>query len=78
MLFDWPVNYSTISPSGSLCAVVGDNAVGLLVDMTSGKQVAQLAGHYDYSFAATWHPNGNLLATGNQVLLLILPCILPC
>jgi hypothetical protein len=30
-------------------------------------QVAQLKGHLDYSFAAAWHPDGNVVATGNQV-----------
>ena len=25
-----------------------------------------LSKHKDYSFAVSWHPNGNLLATGNQ------------
>lgn len=32
-------------------------------------QVAQLKGHEDYSFAAAWHPDGNVVATGNQVWL---------
>lgn len=26
----------------------------------------QLGGHRDFSFAAAWHPQGHLLATGNQ------------
>ena len=30
-------------------------------------QVARLEGHFDYSFACAWHPDGNLVATGNQV-----------
>jgi len=29
-------------------------------------QVMKLAGHRDFSFAAAWHPGGQLLATGNQ------------
>lgn len=32
----------------------------------SGSNVASLAAHRDFSFAAAWHPGGNLLATGNQ------------
>ncbi len=68
LTFDWPVNFSTLSPDGNLCAVVGDDPVGVLMDMRTDKQVAQLKGHYDFSFAAAWHPGGNLLATGNQVL----------
>lgn len=27
----------------------------------------QLKGHLDYSFAAAWHPDGHVVATGNQV-----------
>ena len=38
-----------------------------LTDLKSGKPVQKLKGHLDYSFAAAWHPEGNLLATGNQV-----------
>lgn len=29
-------------------------------------QMMQLGGHRDFSFAAAWHPDGHLLATGNQ------------
>lgn len=29
-------------------------------------QVMKLSGHRDFSFAAAWHPGGQLLATGNQ------------
>lgn len=28
---------------------------------------ATLKGHFDYSFAVAWHPDGNCFATGNQV-----------
>lgn len=28
--------------------------------------VSNLKGHLDYSFASAWHPNGQVLATGNQ------------
>ncbi|KAJ9530591.1 hypothetical protein QJQ45_014784, partial [Haematococcus lacustris] len=30
------------------------------------RTVAHLPAHADFSFAAAWHPHGNLLATGNQ------------
>jgi len=30
------------------------------------EQVARLAAHKDYSFAAAWHPDGNMLATGGE------------
>ena len=32
-------------------------------------QVMQLQGHLDYSFASAWHPDGLVVATGNQVLM---------
>ena len=41
---------------------------GLLLDSSSGTKIARLTGHYDYSFAAAWHPDGNIVATGNQDL----------
>ena len=47
--------------------MVGDDPVARLTDLKSGKPVAALEGHLDYSFAAAWHPDGHLLATGNQV-----------
>ena len=40
----------------------------MLLDSTSGGKIATLRGHYDYSFAAAWHPDGNIIATGNQDL----------
>jgi WD40 repeat protein len=35
--------------------------------------VATLKGHFDYSFAVAWHPDGNCFATGNQVGSAVLP-----
>nr|GEY24027.1 hypothetical protein [Tanacetum cinerariifolium] len=45
---------------------VGDHLDGLLVDSASGKTVATVEGHLDYSFASAWHPDGKIFATGNQ------------
>lgn len=64
--YPWAVNYSTLRPQSHLVAVVGDDPVTYLSDLHNGITVAQLHGHKDFSFAAAWHPNGNLLATGNQ------------
>ncbi|KAD5507631.1 hypothetical protein E3N88_15334 [Mikania micrantha] len=64
--FPWPVNHTSISPDGRLLIVVGDNPEGMLVDSRSGKTVASLHGHLDFSFASAWHPNGQTFATGNQ------------
>ncbi len=58
-------------------AVVGDDPDAQLTDLKSGKPVAALKGHLDYSFAAAWHPDGNLLATGNQVPALCVTLNLP-
>lgn len=68
--YDWAVNFAAACPKDdSLVAVVGDDPVAHLTDLKSGKGVQTLKGHLDYSFAAAWHPDGNLLATGNQVRL---------
>ncbi|KAF5796325.1 putative transcription factor WD40-like family [Helianthus annuus] len=64
--FPWPVNHTSTSPDGKLLTVVGDNPEGLLVDSHSGKTVASLKGHLDFSFASAWHPDGQTFATGNQ------------
>ena len=65
--FEWAINYGTMRPGGeALVAVVGDDPVTHLTDMTSGKTIAKLECHQDYSFACAWHPGGILLATGNQ------------
>ncbi|KAF9624233.1 hypothetical protein IFM89_008968 [Coptis chinensis] len=45
---------TSVSPDGKLLAVLGDNVVG------------SLRGHLEYSFASTSHPDGRILATGNQ------------
>lgn len=64
----WAINFAAVQPGGScLTAAVGDAPEARLLDWRTGKKVADLVGHFDYSFAAAWHPEGNLLATGNQV-----------
>lgn len=47
-------------------AVLGDSPECLLADTGSGKVIHGLEGHLDYSFSSAWHPNGQILATGNQ------------
>ena len=64
--FPWAVNYATLQPEGRLVAVVGDDPTTQLADIHNGITVARLMAHKDYSFAAAWHPDGHLLATGNQ------------
>ncbi|CAI5980522.1 unnamed protein product [Closterium sp. NIES-65] len=62
----WPINHTSVSPNGKLVVVVGDDPDAFLMDATSGRVVAPLSGHVDYSFASAWHPNGLTFATGNQ------------
>jgi len=57
---------TSVSPDGKLMAVLGDSADCLIADSQSGREVATLRGHLDYSFASAWHPDGRVLATGNQ------------
>uniref|UniRef100_A0ACD5YLT6 Uncharacterized protein n=1 Tax=Avena sativa TaxID=4498 RepID=A0ACD5YLT6_AVESA len=64
--FPWSVNNMSVSPDGKLLAVLGDSSDCLIVDSQSGKEIASLRGHQDYSFASAWHPDGRVLATGNQ------------
>lgn len=64
--FDWSVNNTSVSPDGKLLAVLGDSADCLIADAQSGKVAGSLKGHLDYSFASAWHPDGWILATGNQ------------
>ncbi|KAF2296796.1 hypothetical protein GH714_002034 [Hevea brasiliensis] len=64
--FDWSVNNTSVSPDGKLFAVLGDSTECLIIDASSGKITGNLKGHLDYSFAAVWHPDGRILATGNQ------------
>ncbi|CAM6037453.1 unnamed protein product [Sphagnum compactum] len=64
--FPWAVNHTSVSPDSKTVIVVGDNPDGLLSDSQTGKVIATLKGHLDYSFASAWHPDGQYFATGNQ------------
>ncbi|KAG6598673.1 hypothetical protein SDJN03_08451, partial [Cucurbita argyrosperma subsp. sororia] len=64
--FGWSVNSTAVSPNGKMLAVLGDSTECLLADANSGKVIESLKGHLDYSFASAWHPDGHILATGNQ------------
>ncbi|AAF79507.1 F20N2.10 [Arabidopsis thaliana] len=64
--FPWPVNHTSLSPDGKLLTIVGDNPESLLVDPNTGKTLATLSGHLDFSFASAWHPDGFTFSTGNQ------------
>lgn len=65
----WAVNCSAPCPLGKLFCVVGDDSEGVILDSSArGSVVARLRGHADFSFACAWHPDGNIVATGNQDL----------
>nr|KYP52844.1 putative WD repeat-containing protein C2A9.03 [Cajanus cajan] len=64
--YDWSVNNTSVSPDGKLLAVLGDSTECLIADANTGKITGSLKGHLDYSFASAWHPDGRILATGNQ------------
>uniref|UniRef100_A0A7S4PRP2 DUF2415 domain-containing protein n=1 Tax=Guillardia theta TaxID=55529 RepID=A0A7S4PRP2_GUITH len=66
MHFPWPVNFATLSPDRNLVCVLGDSTECMLMDVTTSRRVAVCDMHLDYSFAAAWHPDGNIFATGNQ------------
>jgi WD40 repeat protein len=64
--FPWAVNHTSVSPDGKLVCVVGDDPEGMVADFQTGKPIASLKGHLDFSFATAWHPDGRIFATGNQ------------
>ena len=64
--YPWAVNYATASHCGRHMVVVGDSTEAWLVDVGTGRRMAVMEGHLDFSFAAAWHPNGCVFATGNQ------------
>lgn len=64
--FPWSVNNTSVSPDGKLLAILGDSVDCLIADAVSGKTIGTLKGHLDYSFTSAWHPDGRILATGNQ------------
>ncbi|KAH1110792.1 hypothetical protein GLYMA_04G104200v4 [Glycine max] len=64
--YDWSVNNTSVSPDGKLLAVLGDSTECLIADANTGKITGSLKGHLDYSFSSAWHPDGQILATGNQ------------
>ncbi|KAF0935621.1 hypothetical protein E2562_035076 [Oryza meyeriana var. granulata] len=64
--FEWPVNHTSLSPDRKLLVIVGDDPNGLLIDANSGKTLHSVKGHFDFSFASAWSPDGRTFATGNQ------------
>jgi WD40 repeat protein len=64
--FKDPINIASVSPDGNLLGVFGDCVQAEVLDIRSNQLVAQLFGHDDFGFSLAWHPDGQLLATGNQ------------
>lgn len=54
-------------PFKFFCSYVHQNKMTKIVHLLNGfKEIASLEGHLDYSFSSAWHPDGRVLATGNQ------------
>ena len=66
--FKDPINVAAISPDGNLLGVYGDCLQAEILDLRSGEVITTLHGHTDFGFSLCWHPNGKILATGNQDL----------
>ncbi|RGB38076.1 hypothetical protein C1646_693058 [Rhizophagus diaphanus] len=64
--FEWAVNCTSVNPNKDLLCVVGDNTDAVVVSSDTGKTITTLKGHFDYSFACCWSPDGKIIATGNQ------------
>ncbi|KAF8679236.1 hypothetical protein HU200_046010 [Digitaria exilis] len=62
----WAVNDTSVTHDGKLVAVLGDSPECVIADLQSRKEIATLKGHLDHSFSSAWHPDGRVLATGNQ------------
>ena len=52
------------SPGGKLLAAAGDSKVIALYDVSSGEQVAILAGHGAWVFSLDWSDTGEYLLSG--------------
>ena len=63
--FNDPINVAEVSPDGNLLGVYGDCLQADILDIRSGETIATLHGHTDFGFSLNWHPNGNIIATGN-------------
>ncbi len=53
-------------PASRVVALVGDTCNTTLLDHNTGRFIASLPGHLDFSFAVAFSPDGLFLATGNQ------------
>lgn len=60
------INHVSTSPVHNLLCLAGDSTKIDVLDQRSGSCVFELEGHTDYAFSSSWHPEGLLLATGNQ------------
>lgn len=59
-----PVRAIAFSPAGKLLAAAGDSRVIALYDVSSGEQVANLAGHGAWILCLDWSDTGEYLLSG--------------
>ena len=59
-----PVRAVAFSPGGKLLAAAGDSRIIALYDVSSGEQVANLAGHSAWIFSLDWSDTGEFLLSG--------------
>lgn len=59
-----PVRAVAFSPASKLLAAAGDSRVIALYDVSSGEQVANLAGHNAWIFSLDWSDTGEYLLSG--------------
>jgi len=64
--FSEPINHATFSPDQSQLVIFGDSETAQVIDANSGEVIHRLHGHKDFGFVTDWHPNGHIIATGNQ------------
>ncbi len=54
------------SPDGTRLAGCGQADTGVIIDIASGRQIAELVGHAQTVCSIAWSPDGRRLATGSQ------------
>lgn len=67
---DWAGNWAALSPDRKQLASIGTYGHVLFVDLAHGKVVKQAHGHHDHGRAVAYSPDGKLVATGSERVVL--------